>query len=279
MASLPTQAKGIHCSAPVNRPILKSLLSAAFLAWCAFPVGGVAQASTPTATGEGAPAGPSAEQLERLNCPDSLYRILPGAFDYCVATRHWTRGRYGEGVDMLQRAAALGNKDAQLALGVAYFNGDHVATNRPLGLAWLGLAAERKEARPLQLLHSAYGKASSEERRQAQVLMEAMWPTYADYHAAVKADTIYRRAIRAIGERSIYGDGICIDGITGSPIVGMSTGAVAETVGCPAIATVIRTLDTIYAGSMRGWNGTVTVGKMIEARTTHLHMDSDESKP
>lgn len=204
--------------------------------------------------------------IETLHCPGALFKIMPGAFDYCVGVRRWGRGYYGASVDMFKSAAAWGNKDAQLALGIAYFNGDHVPANRPLGLAWLGLAAERKETGPLQLLASAYAKATPTERQQAQVLMDSLWPVYADANAAVKADTYYQRAIRRISERAVYGDGICIAGVTASPMPGMSGDG--GTVSCPTITQVVKKLDLIYAGTMRGWRSQVTVGDLKQVDDT-----------
>jgi TPR repeat protein len=226
------------------------------LAW-----GVAASASGAGIAHSAAETGKAAAYANLPNCPDALYRILPGAFDYCLARKRWVRGWYHESLDMLQRAAAWGSKDAQLALGITYFNGDHVPANRSLGLAWLGLAAERHESRPLQLLTSAYNRATPGERAQAQSLMNDMWPTYADFHAAVLADQQYQRALRKIGEREMYGDGICIKGLTGSPIAGMDAATAHNTVGCPTITSVIRMLDGIYANTMHGWTGTVTVGQ------------------
>lgn len=237
----------------------------ALVAWCVVAMGAMAQTTVPVTPGDDAGV-QSITQFEHLRCPDALFRILPGAFDYCVAMRHWSRGKYAESLDMLERAAAWGHKDAQLALGIAYFNGDQVAMNRPLGLAWLGLAAERQEARSLQLLASAYAKATPQEQQRAQALMTRMWPTYADQHAAVRADRVYQRAIRSIGDRSAYGVGLCLDGITTSPVTGMNAQEAANTIGCPSVANVVRTLDTLYAGTMRGWSGTVTVGRLAGTR-------------
>lgn len=222
-------------------------------------------ATTPVAaSGQDGQPTQAIEQSPPVQCPDTLFRILPGAHDFCVARKDWQRGRYLAGIDMLKRSAAWGIKDAQLFLGVIYFNGDHVSANRPLGLAWLGLAAERKEARPMQLLKSAYGKATPAERQQAQRLMNAMWSTYGDQQAAVRADRHYQRALHVLTEREVYGDGICLAGITSAPIAGMNP---AGSVGCPPIGQAVAMLDSIYANAMHGWNATVSVGSLRQATT------------
>ena len=233
------------------RPLGRALLAAVLAAGVLVP------AHATAGTGPEVPATPAGEAP--IACPDALFKIMPGAFNYCVARKDWQRGRYQAGLGMLRRAAAWGVKDAQLVLGLAYFNGEHVPADRPLGLAWLGLAAERQELRPVQLLASAYGKASPDERQRAQRLLDTMWATYGDPHAAVRADKRYQRAIRDLAERDMYGDGICMDGITSTPIAGMNP---KDPIGCPPISNVVKMFDSIYANTMHGWSGSVSVGAL-----------------
>lgn len=253
---------------------VRCLLALVALGWC------VTAAARPSgATREATP--------QKKECIDALFRILPGAFNYCIAWNHWIAGEYRGGLEEMRSAAAWGNKDAQLFLGVAYFNGEHIPANHPLGLAWLGLAAERRETRSVQLLASAYAKSTPEERKKAQQLVDSMWPTYADAHAAVRAERRYQRELRRL---SSSGGSVCLSGLSASPMVttrdksqsfvgfdhympGFAqaakptrTIAIGAT-GCPPVAAVEQKLDAIYAETMRGWRGTASVGplRVVEA--------------
>lgn len=100
-------------------------------------------------TGAATPPGASpshADQLEEaknLTCLSGLEHMLPGIYYYCVGARDLARGKGARGMGKLKIAADWGSKPAQFTMGVGYYNGDVVPQNRPLGLAWLGLAACR----------------------------------------------------------------------------------------------------------------------------------------
>src|ERR1700754_1123905 len=120
-------------------------------------------------------------------CPGGMEYILPGEYHFCAATRDFWRGKRNSAVDHLETAAEWASKPAQYALGVMYFNGDQLPQDRPLGLAWLALAAERHDPVYESSFISAYRHASLEERQQANVHWKALRDTYADKVAAVRA--------------------------------------------------------------------------------------------
>ena len=52
-------------------------------------------------------------------------------------------GKMTAAIEAFKQSARYGDKPSQLALALAYWNGEGVATNRPLGYVWADLAAER----------------------------------------------------------------------------------------------------------------------------------------
>src|SRR4051812_44385584 len=78
-------------------------------------------------------------------CPGGLERFLPGDYYFCPAARNYGRGHPGLARESLKSAARWASKPAQYALGIMYFNGARADLNRPLGLAWLAIAAERHD--------------------------------------------------------------------------------------------------------------------------------------
>lgn len=135
---------------------------------------------------------PSAVAVQRP-CPTGLSRLLPGNYYVCLAAADMADGKPAESAQMMEVAAGWGSKRAQFGLGIFYFNGKDVAANRPLGLAWLTLAAERKEPYYLSVLASAQSKATPDERAQAETLLARMRPVYADDVALTRAKVRFQR--------------------------------------------------------------------------------------
>ena len=217
-----------------------------------------AQAET-TAPAETAPA--------KRDCEYILATILPGDFDFCLASRYWREGKPEKAAEMLELAAGWGNKSAQSALGVAYFNGDGVAQDRALGLAWLALAAERKAPMASGLYASARKRVDDAEYARADVLYQQLRVRYADAVAAVRADNRYRREVRALESNPAYGSGKCIAGFTEPSFVDPSdadqASAAEKTESCSLAdeRRVLVELEKRYAIYSAGWSGgRVSVG-------------------
>jgi hypothetical protein len=130
-----------------------------------------------------------------LPCPDSLERFLPGEYYFCAGARDYWIGRLDDSALMFRYAAEWANKPAQYALGLMYFNGDHQPKNRPLGIAWFALAAERHDVQYEATFVSAYRSATAEERAQANTYWKAMHPVYSDKVAAARAIRRYDREL------------------------------------------------------------------------------------
>jgi hypothetical protein len=155
-------------------------------------------------------------------CPYGLERFLPGDYYFCEAGSHFWAGRYNMSRDSLESASRWGSKAAQYALGVMYFNGDHVAANQPLGVAWLAIAAERHAPEYEQTFVSAYQQLTPEQRAQADAYWRDMTPIYADKVAAVRADKRFNRAYRDLETAVAFGGGVYINGITMGVVSGLT---------------------------------------------------------
>lgn len=78
-----------------------------------------------------------------FNTPESDGR--PGVKFFTLGVQAFRKGDYAHAVDMYKVAASWAYKPAEYNLGVMYFKGEGVPVNRPLGAAWMVLAAERDD--------------------------------------------------------------------------------------------------------------------------------------
>lgn len=153
-----------------------------------------------------------ADQMKR--CPGGLERFLPGDYYFCEASRQFWSGSDALARENLKDAAAWASKPAQYALGIMYFNGDHAPENRPLGVAWMALAAERHDLRYEPALISAYQQLSPSEKAQADAYWNEMKPKYADKVAARRASLRFDREYQLVAWASSFGGSIFVDGMT-----------------------------------------------------------------
>jgi hypothetical protein len=218
--------------------------------------------------GPAAPPGPEA----RRPCPEGIERFLPGEYYYCVAVRRLAQGRYGEGVDMLETAAGWGSKQAQYVLGLGYYRGDIAPVDKARGLAWLALAAERRDPDYVKVFRSAWQLAGGEDRRRAETLRRQLLPAYGDAHAARRAELRYRRARADLVKGEHNGDRVCIAGLTVDqipPPPRASPGQLPDVVNlCPGalpVGLAARQLDVDADDLLGGWEGHVQVGALQPA--------------
>jgi|GEM_PF-1095043 len=154
-----------------------------------------------------------------IYCPTALEPILPGDYYACEARSAYGHENYRKMADMLEESAYWANKDAQYTLGLAYFNGDipDIAQNRPLGLAWLALAAERKKDQYVIAYAEARVKATPAELRQAQALWKKMRLKYGDKVAAKRAIERFNHNIQDIDESARQNGIVYIRGFSPFP--------------------------------------------------------------
>jgi TPR repeat protein len=147
-------------------------------------------------------------------CPGGLERFLPGDYYFCSAAQNFWSGHPGLARESLKNAAQWASKPAQYALGIMYFNGDNAELNRPLGLAWLAIAAERHDPAYEPAFISAYQHVTPEELAQADGYWRELKETYADKVAAPRAERRFDREYRQIAWAVNFGGSVFIDGVT-----------------------------------------------------------------
>ncbi|WP_114238982.1 SEL1-like repeat protein [Dyella sp. C9] len=221
--------------------------------------------STPPATG--APVFTVDRTLDEVGqsyCSWGIERFLPGSYYYCVGRRELAKGNLAKSRVALQDAAAWGSKQAQFLLGIGYFKGDIAPRDRPLGLAWLALSAERKDVVYVGLLKSAMDQASAEEKARADALYQQMLPKYGDDFAAVRAERRYRREREKIMWGEAYDVQLCIDGLNSvrppTMVKEDPDGTICQS--REPVWFVARRVDERAADLFQGWTGHVTVGEL-----------------
>jgi TPR repeat protein len=192
-------------------------------------------------------------------CPGGLERFLPGDYYFCSAAQDYWSGHMGLARENLKDAARWASKPAQYALGVMYFNGDHADRNRPLGLAWLALAAERHDPAYEPTFISAYQHVTPEELAQADAYWNDLKATYADRVAAPRAEHQFDRAYREIEWAVNFGGSVFIDGVV------MPASSVASSDNLPLQSgfTVGRLLQSQKAMYFYGYDSHVFVGDAV----------------
>lgn len=206
------------------------------------------------------------EEARNMQCISGLEHMLPGIYYYCVGARDLARGKSARGIDMLKIAAGWGSKPAQLTLGIGYYNGAVVTVNRPLGLAWLGLAAERHASYMTAIFKSAWDKATPQERQQAQSLWRKLLPKYGDRRAAHRAERRYTQARTDLVRNAVYGATVCIAGLTTAQVASPDPDDPASCMGAMPVGMVAKITDNYADILLRGWRGHVSVGPVQQVK-------------
>lgn len=182
-------------------------------------------------------------------CLEGLERFFPGDYYACRAAYHLQRKHYWQFLEMTKEAAHWANKNAQYELGLVYFNGNipGVPKNRPLGIAWLALAAERKNPTFQKTYTQACLQSSPGEIREAARLWKKLRPEYSDKTAGLRAIRRYNRAIQPFALAAGGGGIVYIRGFSDFPE--------------PAML-VVKKLQDIADKDFADLQGTVTVGAL-----------------
>jgi TPR repeat protein len=140
--------------------------------------------------------------LENVVCLQAYEQFLPGDYYACEARAAFGREKDLKTVKWLEEAAYWANKDAQYSLGLTYFNGDfiEVPQNRPLGVAWLALAAERNKPQYKLAYEAALARLTPEESQQATQLLQRMRLKYGDKVAEKRAIKRFNQSISDIDD-------------------------------------------------------------------------------
>lgn len=125
-------------------------------------------------------------------------RALPGMYYFQKGNEYSKRGSTEAAIDLWKIAAGWAMKDAQYNLGITYFKGAGVPADRPLGLAWLALAAERKDATFSRSLAAAWDESSPAEHALANARWRELRERYADGVALPLAKRRYESEVAQI---------------------------------------------------------------------------------
>lgn len=194
-------------------------------------------------------------------CPIALERYLPGDHYFCEGSNAYAHGHYSKAISLYESAAAWGDKRAQFNLGLIHLRGDHTEVDKPLGLAWLALAAERPDdQQKRKVLVAFYTSATIQQRKRADTLWNEMKAKYADEIALARAVKRYDRESAHI-RRAAQRDPFVIQYIAG--------------LGYGDITHTLQGLDD-RATREFGRNGRVIVGEMKFAKP---ETKKDKSQP
>ena len=207
------------------------------------------------------PAQTAPERPRLVSCPAVMEHYLPGDYYFCVGGHRQADGYAKGAIDYFERAAGWGHKRAQYVLGLMHFQGDGTPVNRPLGLAWMALAAERDDRDMDAALAFARRHSSKAERQQAELLLAQMWPTYADQFTVKRAATRYERETRDL-RRSLAS-------FSAVYIAGLGTGTASS-----MLRRMDQRADRFFEGAR---SGTVTVGATDVVFEAHSPESGDDS--
>ncbi|MGH8234343.1 MAG: tetratricopeptide repeat protein [Rhodanobacteraceae bacterium] len=120
-----------------------------------------------------------------LNTPEAAGR--PGWKFFELGSLAFKKGDYSHAIYMFKVASSWAYKPAEYDLGVMYFHGKGVAVNRPLGAAWMVLAAERGNPHYVKSRDVMVTMLSDEQFAEADKLWANMRKTYGDKVALRRA--------------------------------------------------------------------------------------------
>lgn len=99
-----------------------------------------------------------------------LYEPPNSAHFYALGVQALQKHEYEYATDMFKVAASWASKPAEYSLGLMYFRGDGVPTDRSLGAAWMTLAAERGDPQYVKARDAMVGLLTESEVAQANAL-------------------------------------------------------------------------------------------------------------
>jgi len=135
---------------------------------------------------------------------DSPARYFPGKYFEQKAQFYLKKHDYVTALRMFELSGYWADKVSQYNAGIMYFNGIGVATNKPLGAAWLGIAAEGHNTLADAALQAAYAELTPEQRQQASDLFDQLEPKYGDEAALPRALNRYSQDAKV----SLFGFGV-----------------------------------------------------------------------
>jgi uncharacterized protein len=127
--------------------------------------------------------------------PDLRYRLL-GLTAYQAAD-------YARAMTHFQRAARYADKPSQGMIAEMHWNGQGVPVNKPLGYAWMDLAAERHFKTMLVNRERLWAALSEAERAQAIIVGQPVYAEFGDKVAKPRLERLLRNArSNSVGSRT-----------------------------------------------------------------------------
>lgn len=158
-----------------------------------------------------------------FNTPESDGR--PGVKFFTLGVQAFRKGEYRHAIDMYKVAASWAYKPAEYNLAVMYFKGQGVPVDRPLGAAWMVLAAERGDSRYVQARDMMVTLLNKSEFMQTDEYWGKLKKSYGDAVAL-------RRAKAQWAWVKTHQTGTRVGGATGQLAVGvLDTGHTPRPVG------------------------------------------------
>lgn len=204
--------------------------------------------------------------MPKYRLHEETSRFFPGTYFFHKGCDAFARGDHEGGVAMWKIAASWGQKAAQYDLGIAYFEGKGVAADRPRGLAWLALAAERKDPAFEESLALAWRQSSESEHDRANALWRELRGTYADDVALKRAHRRYVEELRSVtGARTGH--------FIGNMLVWTNEGGVQD--ASVWLADIEEQADTYFGTA----TGSVRIGPLEAVETSPSGGESDDAGP
>lgn len=181
-----------------------------------------------------------------FNTPESDGR--PGVKFFTLGVQAFRKGEYRHAIDMYRVAASWAYKPAEYNLAVMYFKGQGVPVDRPLGAAWMVLAAERGDSRYVQARDMMVTLLSKSEFVQTDEHWGTLKKIYGDAVAL-------RRAKAQWAWVKTHQTGTRVGGATGELSVGVLDGGhtpVSLNAGGKPIKTATTGAAILQGGSIDG---------------------------
>jgi TPR repeat protein len=223
---------------PTTQPLIVAILMALFVIGSAVP--GAPICAQVMMFDSGSP----------VTFEEETARFLPGVYYFKKGVDYFKKGQAKAAMDTWEIAAGWAMKDAQYNLGLAYFKGSGIAADRPRGLAWLALAAERKNAALQTSLAAAWDSATGAEHEQANAIWRELKKQYGDDVALPRAR---RHFENELGQ------------ITGSRVGSTSAKVVSRSMGKVDSATYKARLQELAEQNFGASSGSVDVGPIAPA--------------
>jgi hypothetical protein len=129
-------------------------------------------------------------QSSAFNTPEADGR--PGEYYFDLGAQAVKHQDYAHAIAMYKISASWAYKPAEYNLGVMYVNGQGTPVDLPRALAWMALAAERKDPQYVKALDLVSAHLSDAQFNEANVIMAQLLPTYGDKVALARAETRWR---------------------------------------------------------------------------------------